>query len=269
MSRWFDAPLTSLAFCWRLARADGVTLGLTSHDQPLTLRGLIYAAAPGMVPSAIERRAGLGADSVDLSGALTSGLLSEADLAMGRWDGARLTLYAVNWCAPDEDPMLLLSGQLGSVDLVDGQFTVELAGRAQPLNRPATFSTSPLCRAQFGGPQCGIDMAGRVRMAHVIALAGTRLTLDTALATDAYQLGRLRWAEGPQAGQSVCILTNEGTSVTLADAPRPVPACPLLVEMTQGCDRRFSTCQTRFANAENFRGEPHLPGTDVLMRYGG
>jgi uncharacterized phage protein (TIGR02218 family) len=41
------------------------------------------------------------------------------------------------------------------------------------------------------------------------------------------------------------------------------------VELRDGCDKRFTTCVARFANAANFRGEPHLPGTDLLTRYPG
>jgi uncharacterized phage protein (TIGR02218 family) len=32
-----------------------------------------------------------------------------------------------------------------------------------------------------------------------------------------------------------------------------------------GCDKRFDTCVSRFNNALNFRGEPHVPGTDKLL----
>jgi hypothetical protein len=42
-----------------------------------------------------------------------------------------------------------------------------------------------------------------------------------------------------------------------------------IIELREGCDKRFETCVTRFANAENFRGEPHLPGTDLLTRFPG
>jgi hypothetical protein len=42
----------------------------------------------------------------------------------------------------------------------------------------------------------------------------------------------------------------------------------VLVELVEGCDRRFVTCCQRFANAANFRGEPYLPGNDLLTRYG-
>ena len=31
------------------------------------------------------------------------------------------------------------------------------------------------------------------------------------------------------------------------------------------CDQRFETCKARFANAENFRGFPHMPGPDFVL----
>ena len=104
MTDWFKADLTSLAFCWRLDRRDGVVLGFTSHDRDLRFAGLLYRAAPGMVPSAIERRDSLDAGTVELSGALTSSLITDADLLAGRWDGARLRVMAVNWADPEDEP---------------------------------------------------------------------------------------------------------------------------------------------------------------------
>ena len=34
-----------------------------------------------------------------------------------------------------------------------------------------------------------------------------------------------------------------------------------------GCDKRLDTCIDRFANVLNFRGEPYIPGQDLLMSY--
>jgi hypothetical protein len=42
-----------------------------------------------------------------------------------------------------------------------------------------------------------------------------------------------------------------------------------LVEVREGCDKQFATCVNRFKNALNFRGEPHVPGGDLLTRFGG
>jgi len=37
--------------------------------------------------------------------------------------------------------------------------------------------------------------------------------------------------------------------------------------VTAACDKRFETCREKFANAENFRGFPHLPGNDFVVSY--
>ncbi len=55
--------------------------------------------------------------------------------------------------------------------------------------------------------------------------------------------------------------------MTLAE-PVVVPV-PVAAELFEGCDRQLATCRDRFANFVNFQGEPHLPGNDLLTRYGG
>jgi uncharacterized phage protein (TIGR02218 family) len=40
--------------------------------------------------------------------------------------------------------------------------------------------------------------------------------------------------------------------------------------LTAGCGKRFiEDCKTKFNNALNFRGEPHLPGMDQIIVFGG
>lgn len=34
-----------------------------------------------------------------------------------------------------------------------------------------------------------------------------------------------------------------------------------------GCDRQLGTCRGRFGNVLNFRGFPHIPGNDFVLRY--
>jgi len=51
----------------------------------------------------------------------------------------------------------------------------------------------------------------------------------------------------------------------------PMPyACQIgdTYTLNAGCDYSFSTCQTRFINWINFRGEPYVPGLDKLMQVG-
>jgi uncharacterized phage protein (TIGR02218 family) len=272
MPPWLTPRLTTLAFCWKLLRRDGAALGFTSHDKDLNIGGLIYRASPGMIPSAIERSAGFNADAVELAGALTSDALTDDDLASGRWDGARLDVFAVNWEAPDVDPLPLVAGNLGAIEMKGRAFSAELKGATQQLDQVVIEETSPECRASLGDQKCRVDMAGRVQIAAVDSVVDDQVTLSTPMTepvTDGvYASGRLRWLDGRNAGLSSTILDQQGAVLRLSDPPYFPVVEGTRVELTQGCDRRFATCINRFNNAINFRGEPHLPGNDVLTRYG-
>ena len=51
MADFLAEPLATIALCWRLERRDGVALGFTTHDRDLVVEGLVYRAAPGMLPT--------------------------------------------------------------------------------------------------------------------------------------------------------------------------------------------------------------------------
>lgn len=265
---WLDEPLATIALCWRIERRDGVAIGLTAHDRDLAVDGFVYCAAPGMTPSAIRRSAAFDADSMDVTGALSGAAISEADLLAGRWDGARVALLAVDWTDPIE-PVALGEGTIGAVELKRGVLTAELRGLAAALEAPVVEATSPECRAELGDRRCRVAMAGRRRFARVLAAAGAVLTLDASESVSGgWAGGRLRWITGGNSGLEDAIGASAGTAVTLRRAPRfdPVGA---LVEVSEGCDKSIATCAARFANAANFRGEPYLPGIDLLTRYPG
>lgn len=266
---WYQTDLTTLAFVWRIDRRDGITLGLTSHDRDLTIGGLTYRAAPGMTPSAIERQDGFDPDTIELTGALSSDAITEQDLAAGRWDGATLRVSAVNWEAPEGDPLFLVRGELGTVETGEGGFSAELRGPAVLLEAPVVEETSPECRAALGDRRCGVDMAARRHFAQVVAVDGMQVTVDASAADGAYVAGTLRWLDGANSGIDSRIVASSGAALTLREPPYFAVTPGTRVILIEGCDRRFSTCVSRFANAGNFRGEPHLPGNDLLTRYGG
>ena len=57
MDAWMEGPLTSIAYGWRLERADGVTLGFTDHDRTLTFDGTDFDHP---VPQAVGDAGGFG-----------------------------------------------------------------------------------------------------------------------------------------------------------------------------------------------------------------
>jgi len=263
-----DGELTSVALCWRVERADGAGIALTSHDEPIVAGGARFDPNPGIVPAAVTRSLGLDPDTGELAGALSSDALDENDLALGRWDGSTMDLTALDWSDPDAEPIRLLAGELGIVSIDGESFTADLRGAAAKLDDPVCPATSAECRARFGDKSCRVDLAGRTVIAGVVASEGNMLTLDREL-DERFVLGRLRYMNGANCGLTSLIFAADGPTVQVRDLPRaPVePGCR--IEIREGCDKRFATCVSRFNNAVNFRGEPHLPGNDLLTRYPG
>jgi uncharacterized phage protein (TIGR02218 family) len=261
--------LHSVALAWTIARRDGVTIGLTDHDRDLVIDGLLYAAAPGMTPSAVKRSGDLEADTTEIAGALTGAAIGEADLLAGRWDGARVRVRAVDWTSGDVRAELG-GGTIGAVELGERGFSAELRGVAALLDAPMAEATSPGCRAELGDRRCRVAMATRRRFARVLAVVETVATLDTAEPlANAYGDGLLRWFGGANCGLESAVARSAGATVTLRAPPRLAVDPGTLVELIEGCDKTIATCTARFGNAANFRGEPYLPGIDLLTRYPG
>lgn len=270
MSAVVEGELTTVAFCWRLERRDGVCLGFTAHDRDLGIGGLTYRATPGMLPSAIALSDGFDADTLDVDGALSSDAITAADLAAGRWDGASVRIFLVDWQQPEGELLPLARGELGEVSVTGQGFTAELRGPTARLARPVVDQTSPECRARLGDKKCRIDMAARISVTRIAALSGEDAISVEAAApgVSVYRYGRLRWLSGANSGLESAILESDGTLLTLREPAVFGPAVGDLVEISEGCDKTLATCRDRFANAANFRGEPHLPGVDLLTRYG-
>ncbi len=269
MVSWLEEELTTLAWCWRVERTDGVAIGLTSHDGDLLIDGLIHRASPGMTPSAIRREEGLETETGDVAGALGGAAIGEADLLAGRWDGARVRLFAVDWS--DVSRRVPISeGVIGAVELSDAGFTAELRGPTAALDRAVVEETSPECRAELGDRRCRVPMAGRRRFARVLAAEGAVLSLDATEPTvDAYGGGRVRWFGGANAGLEGAVARSAGATLRLRAPPHFAVEAGTLVELVEGCGKSLAVCRERFGNGLNFRGEPFLPGMDLLTRYPG
>lgn len=260
--------LTQLAYCWLVERRDGAGLALTSHDQSLMVDGVRYAPAPGIEPKSLRFSEGLDPDDSEVAGSLTSDAITSRDLQDGLWDGARTQLFAVDWNDLERERITLFDGELGDIRTEDDRFSADVIGSAASLARAACPSTSPLCRARLGDRDCRVDMAGRSRRVSVIMQAGSSCEVDTDVSAD-FLFGSLRVLTGGSRGFRTTILEVAATALTLRDVPAQVIEQGSLIELVEGCDQRFATCSDRFGNSRNFRGEPHLPGTDLLTRFPG
>ncbi|MDK2760038.1 MAG: DUF2163 domain-containing protein [Sphingopyxis sp.] len=264
---WLRAELVTMAWCWRLSRRDGVVIGLTSHDSDLMVGGILYRAAPGMKPSALDTSDSIDVATMDVEGGLASDAIAARDLDAGRWDGAELALFVTDWSAPEAAPVTVARGSLGAIERRGPAFAAELQGVTRMLDRPVCPATSPSCRAMLGDRACRVDLAPRTHMRRVVAVEGRAVTIDSAAPAMAF--GEMLWMDGANCGLASPVIAAAGRVLQLAEAPSFAPVFPARVRLIEGCDKQLATCRDRFANAINFRGEAHLPGNDLLTRYPG
>lgn len=246
-----------LALCWRLERGDGAGMALTSHDRAIEVGGVRHAPAAGLAGAAIAS-----AEPGELVLA-AGGVLRAADWDAGAWDGAAVCVEAVDW----ETGAVVATVQRGRIAArgrQDGRLTATIEGAAARLKGAAVPGLSATCRGRLGDRHCRVDLSGRTRQAVVTLVAGERVGVSGAV--DAVlAFGRLRVVGGAASGRRGDIVAAETGLVRLRMAIDGL-AVGDRVELEEGCDGRLATCAGRFANAVNFRGEPFVPGGDVLRR---
>ena len=260
--------LSTRAIAWRLDRRDGLRLGFTSHDRRVRIGSLDHHPQPGLKLTSVRRSGSFEPGGLDIEGALDSALLTQDDLLSGRWNDARIAAFSFDWQAPDADIRSILHARMARFSIVDAVVRAELI-EDRPDVGNGVPRTAPGCRAVFTGRECGLSPARFRHEARVTAIDGAQVTLDSVPATDIFPGGSLRWLDGPNCGLRQAIVAQEGSIVRLSAAPYFRSEPVLAVELIEGCDHDFATCSSRFDNAVNFRGEPHLPGMDFLTRYPG
>ncbi len=87
-------------------------------------------------------------------------------------------------------------------------------------------------------------------------------------ATGYYDLGRVKWVTGDNAGLPMEVKRwNATTKQVVLFLPMPFAIqVGDEFEILPGCDKLIATCDTRFSNVLNIRCEPHVPGKDHLLR---
>jgi uncharacterized phage protein (TIGR02218 family) len=268
-----DSGVTTLARCWKLARRDGVVMGFTDHDRDLVMSGVTFRAGTGFSSSEAASRFDLAVDGAEISGALADDSLTDADLAAGRYDAAQVETWLVDWSDPSLK-VLTARGTLGEVRREGRAFTAELRGLADLLSQESGRLYTAKCGADLGDLRCKVDLANPALhgTGAVTAVEGTSILVASGLdgfADTLFSLGRLTWTGGANAGLSIEIkqhrLVGGHARLTLWQAMPQGIAIGDSFAVTAGCDKRFATCRARFANTDNFRGFPQIPGNDFLI----
>ena len=270
-----DSGTTTLAWCWRISRVDGVAFGFTDHDRVLEFKGTEFEPESGLTASEIRSGADLSVDAQDAAGALRSDRISEADILDGRWDNAEVELWRVNWQAPSQR-VLMRRGAIGQIRRGRHAFVAEIRSMSHLLGQTVGRTFQASCDAALGDARCGINLGDPTYRGTGTVIDRLR---DRAFTTSGigsfapgwFRFGTLDWTSGPNAGRRAEVLAHGRSDdiavITLLEAPiRPIGTSDGFT-VRAGCDKRIAPCAQKIGNVLNFRGFPHIPGQDTILRY--
>ena len=270
---------TSLAQCIEIVRRDGNAFRFTDHDVDIVFNGDTYTAKGGFDSTALDSSAGLAVDNMEIEAILDDSSITEEDLKLGRFNAAKVTIFLVNYeDTASGERVILKSGTLGDIKVRDSDiYSAEIRSLAETLQNRVGRLYLPHCNAKrLGDVRCKVSLTGRSFNLTVSASSGRQVfEHDTSvLPAEYFRNGVLTWTGGDNNGFEFevkqYVLLNGGAQ---GQFTLQVPTGKLIqvgdtFTAFQGCDRLLATCRDVFNNVDNFRGFPHLPGLDEMLKVG-
>lgn len=265
--------LTTVCHAWAITRTDGVVFAFTDHDLPLSFAGFEFRADTGLSALALAQSTGLSVDNSEALGALSDASLREDEIEQGRFDGAEIQAWLVNW-ADTAQHWLNFRGTFGELTRAGGGFRAELRGLTEALNRPLGRVYQKPCAAVLGDTTCRFNLAQEsyAQALPVQTVEGARrFVWEGFLAYDAdwFTRGRLEVLDGAAAGLWGTIKSDriDGSArvIELWEPIRGAIGAGTRVRLVAGCDKRMETCRLKFNNFDNFQGFPDLPSEDWVV----
>lgn len=269
------AGTSGVARCWALTRQDGKRFGFTDHDVDISFEDTVFKANTGLSAAAMSQTTGLSVDNSEAFGALSDLSIREDDLIAGRFDGAKIEAWHVQWSDP-EARSLVFRGTLGEITRSGQAFSAELRGLTEALNQPTGAVYHKSCSCVLGDGKCRVDLSaagfgvetgiGKIEEGRLFYFKG----LD---AYDAqwFEKGTLTVLDGAAEGLTGVVKNDRiENGFRIIEIWAPFGAEPeeeARVRLTAGCDKRLDTCRLKFNNLMNFRGFPDIPGDDWLVSH--
>lgn len=265
---------TKLSRCLRLDLLDGTSLGITDHDQDISINlgdGLLtYEAETGVVPSAVSLSIGLDADNLEARGPV-SDLIAATAILGGRFDQAAARLFDVKWDSPAVF-MRLLKGKVTQARIEAGEFVLEIRGLQDAYNQSIGRVLSPVCSYDLGDARCQVDLTDFTFPATVSSVTDDMhfsVTYTGATPTaNQLNFGTAEFLTGDLAGtRKVEVFSHSGAAIVLFAPLAELPTIGDTLELIAGCDKLRSTCRDTYENAINFGGFPDGPGSSQYLKY--
>lgn len=257
--------VTNLVKIYTLTLKDNSVLGFTDSDAEITFGGVIYK--PNIQSEKLLKSLE-GKDRVEIFGVIDSELINEQNIKSGKFLDAHIEIAAIDLNNLSEGKIVLNSGFIESISYDNSSYIFNIKPYSEKLKRVITQNYSKKCRADFGDSKCGINLENYKSNGSVTEIIDEKSFKVSALGQENfyYNYGIISFTNGANNGLKFNIKSYKDDIIKLFLSPNSAIEIGDNFEIFTGCDKSFNCCIEKFDNAENFRGEPHIPGNDKLFR---
>lgn len=265
--------LTTVCRAWQIERKDGVSFAFTDHDLALSFDGIDFRPDAGLSAQALAQSTGLSVDNTEALGALSHETIREDEIEQGRFDGAEVRVWQVNWQQPSEHKMQF-RGTIGQIVRIDGFFRAELRGLTEALNKPRGRIYQKSCSSVLGDGSCafGENEAEFTLTLDVVAQERGRVFAWDDLAgfePGFFTRGRFEVLTGDGAGLVGLIkhdrVVADKRVIELWEPIKGPVETETTVKLSAGCDGVHGSCSLHSDDLTDYRGFPDLPGEDWVV----
>lgn len=300
------------AICWSIAKRDGTYIRGTEHDEDIDIDGTgqaitwalasvtfddasitfddlfipsttpefdgLYRAGANISASTVQSGSDLAPDNMDVDGAIPNTVTDVVDVTVADIEGgllrqAPVTVFFVNWTAPNAGQVIMRRGFLGEIARdSDGMYTTEIRGLLQLLSQVFVETYGERCVVKrFGDERCKLDLAPYTHTGAVTAVTN-RKAFSTNLVLDPYpdfRGGAFTFVTGDNAGylrEAKSGADPAEGGFTFWEGWPAEPQVGDTFSVVQACDRTATACKA-YNNLVNFRGHGlFIPGIDALSK---
>lgn len=276
-SSHLNGEVTTLCNCWQIELANGVVMGFTDHDHDIEFNSILHEASSGFESSEVENSVGMSFDDQEIMGALQSDKITPKDIKARIYDGAKVKHFVVNWNTPIEHA-LMRTLVMGEISQADHLFKASVKSLTSLLDQTNNLRFQKLCSAVLGDNKCKVTLNGSYKKTGIVqkVLGSKNIEASglSAFSSNWFRSGKLKFTSGVNTGFVIEVIGHnapqQGSQLCSLSLWASVPELMQIgdaFEITSGCDKQFLTCKSKFSNSENFRGFPHIPGSEFAMSY--
>lgn len=284
-------PRVTFTMChlWLIRLTDGSELKFASHDKPIEFGGRTYLPM-GPTPQNMQTAEAAEDSDYEIFGFLSHETIRPRDILLGRFDGATVLQYVIDW----NRPWIWTKKHkwwIKSIAVDGDMFKADVGGLEQFLEIKTGRYYEKECEKAFTGTECkatgfsltsqtvsavpssaGGSINGITRDARAMrVVTGQIPDLPTGVFPP-FAYGSVNFLSGSNKGKSIQIadsqyveqspLADSYLDITLSTpAPFPIRVSDTL-DIFSGCDGSFTTCKLVYDNTINFGGIHRMPTTE-------